>query len=543
MKYSVLVADDDPPSRRLLKEALVAEGFDVELARDGDEAWNLLDREGSPQIAILDWCMPGMDGVDVVRKVRARGESRYTYILMLSALSDQEHVRLGLSSGADGYVSKPFDLAELIERVRAGCRMVGREGALHHAQAELKAEHESQSAQLAALSVTDELTGLHNRRGFVNLADQHSRLALRRRESFSIAFMDLDGLKAINDRLGHHAGDEALRAVAEVLKATLRECDIIARLGGDEFVALLGCPPEQVALVFERLAQALEKLDSASDRPYRLSLSMGAESFNPDKPSSVEQMLAAADRKMYAEKRARKSRGVSVLAGSLDQALDHGSLPPPSGSGGLSSTSSAQKSLLRLPAGKAGDLMAHLLNAWSVRRPDGFAHAQRLATYANILARALGGSPEEAERLAHLAALHDIGEIGLPDTVLFSTGELSLQDKALKRRHASLGRELLCAAPGPYGQMASTVACHHHERWDGSGYPDGLIAEACPRDARIVGILDAYDNLMHSHSGEKRLENDAVREYFLRQRGRYFEPRLVDVLLDTLPDLSAIQTP
>jgi HD-GYP domain-containing protein (c-di-GMP phosphodiesterase class II) len=189
-----------------------------------------------------------------------------------------------------------------------------------------------------------------------------------------------------------------------------------------------------------------------------------------------------------------------------------------------------------------------------VRRPDGFAHAHRLAAYAEIFARALGATLDEAEKLAQLAALHDIGELALPDSVLFNTGKLTIQEKALKRRHTSFGRELLSATPSLFGIAAATVAYHHHERWDGSGYPDALVGEACPREARIIGILDAYDavrsaaaaaaaaaaNQPAPRDGSADLDDSALVHYFREQRGRHFDPFLVDALLETLADLRVL---
>ena len=245
----------------------------MQLAHNGSEAWSALEQPGAPQIAILDWRMPGMDGVDICRRLREKNDERYTYVVLLSALRAQEQISHGLSAGADDYIVKPFDMNELVERVRAGCRVVEREHTLREG---LKAEHESQSKQLAALSTTDELTGLHNRRAFMNLAEQHARLALRRREPFSVMFMDLNGLKLINDHLGHEAGDRAIREAAVLLKRTMRDADILARLGGDEFVALLDGGVETVQAVFKRLGCELEALSSEPQRPYRVSISAGA---------------------------------------------------------------------------------------------------------------------------------------------------------------------------------------------------------------------------------------------------------------------------
>ena len=219
----MLVADDQDSARSAVRATLQSVGFQVECARDGLQAWAALGREDSPEIAVLDWNMPGLDGVDLCRRVRAHPGTRYTYMLLVSASGEQADITQSLSAGADDYVVKPFDLEELIERVRAGARVVDLELRLQGAHAQLRVEHERRSAELEALSATDELTGLYNRRGFVTLAEQHARLAVRRQQSFAIVFIDVNGLKVINDHLGHEVGDQALREAAAVLRRSMRE--------------------------------------------------------------------------------------------------------------------------------------------------------------------------------------------------------------------------------------------------------------------------------------------------------------------------------
>jgi diguanylate cyclase (GGDEF)-like protein len=536
MGYRVLVADDNGPSRAVVAQCLESEGFDVESAADGSEAWTVLERADAPQIAILDWRMPGLDGVEICRKVRQRG-GHYRYLLLLSALGDVKYITNGLSAGADDYIVKPCDLGELLERVRVGCRVVDREQALHSAHEQLKAEHESRSAALAAISMTDELTGLHNRRGFLTLADQHARLAVRRLNPFSIAFMDLNGLKSINDHLGHEAGDQAIREAAAVLRRTVRDADIVARLGGDEFVALLDGGAEAVDVVFERLRRELDALCTEPERRYRLSLSFGAAFFDPSSPRSIEDLLALADQQMYTCKRERRTISGPILLGPTAPPVPIiSSVRPPVR---LESPLPAGTATPRGLAGSSAAFVEHLLAAWSARRPDGFAHAERMMSYTAVLARALGLSSGHANDLAYAAALHDIGELALPDEVLREGRELSAEDRALKRKHTSFGAELLAGVQHGFHQKAARIVRSHHERWDGQGYPDGLVGDACPRDARIVGIVDAYDNLRQLGNGGPGFDDVQLADYFDRERKRRFEPQLVDGLLEVLGDLRA----
>lgn len=170
-------------------------------------------------------------------------------------------------------------------------------------------EREQHAAMVERRSHTDELTGLHNRRGFLELARQHLRVASRAGAPVLLCFIDMDGLKPINDRLGHEAGDGALSELAEVLRRTFRESDILARLGGDEFVVMAALAPEHAAeAIVARLHAQLAAFNAAAERPYALGVSVGVTVCDPSKPESIEALLARADALMYAQKRERKGR-------------------------------------------------------------------------------------------------------------------------------------------------------------------------------------------------------------------------------------------
>lgn len=159
-------------------------------------------------------------------------------------------------------------------------------------------------AELRAMSLVDELTGLYNRRGFFVLARQHLKIADRARRGMLLVFVDLDRLKFINDRLGHREGDRALVNAARILKETFRESDVIARIGGDEFAVLtIDAGPDSAALLARRLRERLDALNAREDRGYRLSVSAGVTRYDPDAPCSVDDLLSRADAAMYGDKR------------------------------------------------------------------------------------------------------------------------------------------------------------------------------------------------------------------------------------------------
>jgi diguanylate cyclase (GGDEF)-like protein len=165
---------------------------------------------------------------------------------------------------------------------------------------------------LQSLSITDDLTGLYNRRGFVLLAAQQCRMAIRAKREMLLIFADMDGLKTINDTLGHPQGDGAIKDVTTVLRRVFRQSDIIARIGGDEFAVLaLEVDPNSVETIRRRLNDAIEAMNRPSERPYRISISIGIARFDPRSPCSVHDLLAKADQAMYAEKQRKHASAPS----------------------------------------------------------------------------------------------------------------------------------------------------------------------------------------------------------------------------------------
>ena len=223
----VLIADDDDVSRMLLESLLTGAGYQVMAVSDGLEAWEVLQGADPPRLAVLDWFMSDMDGVDVCRRVRQCPALEDVYLILLTSLGDQEHVVAGLQAGANDYVTKPFNRHELLARLRVGERMVG-----------LHAELAARVQELAALATIDSLTGLGNRRAFEARLEAECK-ASRADSPFALLLLDLDHFKSLNDLHGHPAGDEALRIMGRLLSADSRKTDFVARYGGEEFAIIL----------------------------------------------------------------------------------------------------------------------------------------------------------------------------------------------------------------------------------------------------------------------------------------------------------------
>jgi response regulator RpfG family c-di-GMP phosphodiesterase len=187
-------------------------------------------------------------------------------------------------------------------------------------------------------------------------------------------------------------------------------------------------------------------------------------------------------------------------------------------------------------------LARQLSHAWDLRHIETGAHVRRLAESTRILALTLGASDRDATRLGRVAMLHDIGKIAIPDAILAKPGALSEDELVIMKRHAELGGSLLSGFGHPFLDLAAKVARHHHERWNGSGYPDGLVGASCPWEARLVGVVDVFDALSHVRSYKGAWPREKILDFFAAESGRSFDPEIVAALLTTIPYLEAVNS-
>lgn len=291
---SVLVVDDEPDARGFITATLRGAGYYVEAACDGAAALATLHaRSDAAELVIVDIAMPRMTGFELLDQLRADPATAGLPVLVLSGYRDGDTKVAGLRNGANDYLTKPVDGTELLARVEAHLRTAR---ALH---------------SWRERALVDPLTGLLNRRGFLECLDREIERAVRHDRALAVAFFDLDGFKQINDTFGHSAGDDALRAVAAVLEGSLRACDIAARWGGDEFIAALpDADAEQAEHAVQRVQRGIEALATA-DLPMGISTGVACWSRTADAipERSASALIDAADRAMYRDKLARTRGG------------------------------------------------------------------------------------------------------------------------------------------------------------------------------------------------------------------------------------------
>jgi PleD family two-component response regulator len=226
-KFQVLVVDDSPFSRKLVEHALSVDCYSLLFAGSGKEALHLF-KEHRPALVITDWVLPDVAGPELCGQIRAEAKDSYTYIILLTSMTEKENIVKGLSAGADDYLTKPFDRGELLARIGVGCRFI-----------DLHREIDEKNKQLVEMAHTDPLTGLPNRRAIEEWAERQLKGAARHGFALWVVHADLDRFKNINDSYGHDAGDMVLRKFADILKENTRASDISGRMGGDEFLLVV----------------------------------------------------------------------------------------------------------------------------------------------------------------------------------------------------------------------------------------------------------------------------------------------------------------
>ncbi|MGB7575090.1 MAG: diguanylate cyclase [Thermodesulfobacteriota bacterium] len=281
--YRVLIVDDEEPVSNLIVSLFSKYGHSCETAKDGIEALEKI-KKNAYDSAVIDVVMPLMDGITLTKEL-LKLHPKFP-VMIMTGHADEHSAASAIVAGAREFIKKPFSIDEFVLRFN-----------------KMMHDHSGEEA-LLALSLTDELTGLYNRRRFFILTEQCLKVAVRTKKRPLLLFIDMDNLKWINDHYGHKEGDQALTGLADILKKTFRESDIIARIGGDEFVVLLESTDENSETLLTRLHENVR--DYNVKRPqHTLSISLGTAQFDPEYPISIDELLSKADALMYAQKRRR----------------------------------------------------------------------------------------------------------------------------------------------------------------------------------------------------------------------------------------------
>ncbi|WP_454811503.1 GGDEF domain-containing response regulator [Paenarthrobacter nitroguajacolicus] len=294
----ILIADDDQISRMITKAAVEQSGHECIVAVDGDSAWQLY-KEHSPEAVVTDLMMPGLNGLDLCRAIRAAEEDRYTYVILVTSHGSRKDVLAGMEAGADDYVTKPLDPFSLHIRLLAAQRITS-----------LHADLARYRSALSEQARTDPLTKLHNRLKLAeDLGALHSGGVTG--HNYCLAMVDVDNFKSYNDIYGHQAGDAALVAIASTLAGEVRKSDAVYRFGGEEFLLVLRDQEAPGArMVMERVRSAVQSLriEHSGDPDGVLTISAGISAYTEGRRAGTEQLLREADLALYAAKASGRNR-------------------------------------------------------------------------------------------------------------------------------------------------------------------------------------------------------------------------------------------
>jgi diguanylate cyclase (GGDEF)-like protein/putative nucleotidyltransferase with HDIG domain len=364
------------------------------------------------------------------------------------------------------------------------------------------------TARIADATRTDALTGLLNRRAFEELLELELERAIRAERPLTVIVGDIDGFRAVNEREGHAAGDAALQAVAADALKWKRRIDQVARIGGEEFALLLPETDERGAfIVAERLRRATHR--SFSDQPIGVTFSFGVATA-PAHASDGVSLLRAADRAIAAAKDLGGDRTVIYSDGVTRR---------------LAETGGEDTGELQLAT------VIALAEALDIRDTGSGQHAHAVGRYAELTARELGFDEERVDRVRLAGVLHDIGKIGICDSVLSKPGPLDADEWSQMHTHAEIGARLLSRPE--LDDLRAWIAAHH-ERPDGLGYPLGLSGEDIPVEARVLAVADAYEAMTAPRVYRPALGEEAARAELEAGAGTQFDRDVVTAFLRAL---------
>jgi diguanylate cyclase (GGDEF)-like protein len=389
--------------------------------------------------------------------------------------------------------------------------------------ASLLAALQMRAARLAQRAHIDELTGLPNHRYLQERLAQEVVRARRYGRDFAVAMLDIDHFKHINDEYGHQVGDQALRQLADVLRTTLRDTDVVARYGGEEFLVIMPETDLPSAMAFgERARKAVDETTfdvrlngsagrRASRMKFHFTVSVGVAKY-PDHAERADELIMAADLALFAAKHASRNAVRSYEAIANEQARK------------------VRNPLTIHLAMREGSLAAVRALAAAVDARDHTmrGHSEKVALYSLAIGQSLDLHEDEMNTLRTAALLHDVGRIAVPDRILWKRGELSEEERAVVMTHSATGSEILSKAP-QLAQVAEVVRSHH-ERYDGAGYPDGLSGGNIPLLSRIICVADSFDAMTSDRSYKQAVTAREAVMQMRKQSGLQFDPQMVDIM-------------
>jgi diguanylate cyclase (GGDEF)-like protein/putative nucleotidyltransferase with HDIG domain len=405
---------------------------------------------------------------------------------------------------------------------------------LETAHSELETAH----TMIQKQALTDGLTGLPNHRAVVEQLGKEMDRARRYGRPFSLLFFDADRFKHVNDTYGHTIGDAVLRQIGEQGTSILRGGDTLGRFGGEEFVLLLPeVDAEEARSIAERVRVAIANkpiILTESAESLNVTVSIGVATY-PTDTDQEQNLLQLADQAMYIAKRLGRNQ-VRTASEALHMSADVELIALLQNDEQHEAQERDSITPERIRENYTVKIICSLM-ALLERRDHGMSqHAYAVSDLATAVAGMMGQDANQISRIGIAALLHDIGKIAIPDMLLQKSGHLVPRERALLREHAELGAQILEACPFLHDLMPAV--CHHHEYWDGNGYPAQLAHEDIPLAARIIAVAEAYDAMIHDHPYQASRSSEEAMKELWRCSGTRFDPEVVRLFSLVLADQS-----
>jgi len=501
---TILIVEDEPELRFILAAHLRATGFEVIEAHEGAEAVEL-SKQRLPDMIIMDVGLPGMDGLTATRKIKAQPETADIPIIILTARTGADDVVAGLGAGAQEYLAKPFDIAELLARVETVYRLSIAAKDLDNLNTQLEAEVDAKTHRLQILY--DYMRGLNAANSRDDILDRAMQCVT---ETIGARRVSLFLLNTTGSHL------ECTRAIGI-------NADSVSPLDVNQLAGITG----QVFQNQETLAARACNKHCDDDRNYERDafISTPLISATLQTEDGVIGMLNVTDKHDDQEFSEDEVSCIRSIADAAAIALEN-----------IDRRNQLQRSVRSLL-----DTVGRLAE---FRDEETNAHLKRVSQFAKIVATEARNDDRFAdvitdtfiESLVQTAPLHDIGKVGIPDDILTKPGKLTDEEFNIMKTHADIGRRVIEEAidpqhPVPLLQMCSEIAHCHHERFNGKGYPRRISGETIPLAARIVALVDAYDAITSERRYKRAMPHEKAVEIIRSEAGQHFDPGLVDAFL------------
>ena len=504
----ILIIDDSQTSLALLKAHLQKMGLLTLLAQDAISGIKMAVGE-QPDLILLDIVMPDIDGIETFKKLKANSRTSSIPIIFVTS-NDQAKDKIScLELGAIDYVTKPFDRSELKSRINIVLRMIElQEKLLLHAN-------------------TDELTNLVNRRRFFDILDREILQAKIRDNPLAVIILDIDHFKSINGTYGHLGGDTILKQIGKILPENTYPLDVVARYSGEEFIILMpAISSDQAVKAAERLRRAVNQhLWQVSDEQISVTCSIGLARIDSNNLLDSHDIIERADKALSAAK--KRGRNCVVC---WDEISPNEELKTPENRDFHELQTKVSSLARKLHSHTVGTVSA-LAETMNVVIKDKYVahHSRNVHAYAAAIAEEMGLSDELKEKINTAALLHDLGKISIPNYILQKITPLTEEEWEIIRQHPIVSSKIL--SPIRTFNLELKIIRHHHENFDGTGYPDGLKRKEIPIGSRVLAVGDTYDAITSDRCYRPAKSGDYALQELSACSGTQFDPEVVESFL------------